>query len=59
MKPGAILSELEWEPVVFWGCTRSEIFSALRRGMVIGALAASLLTVIAATFLRGSTLVPI
>ena len=59
MKPGAILSELEREPVVFWGCTRSEIFSALRRGMVIGALAASLLTVIAATFLRGSTLVPI
>lgn len=59
MKPGAILSELEREPVVFWGCTRSEIFSALRRGMVIGALAASLLTAIAAAFLRGSTLVPI
>ena len=59
MKPGAILSELEREPVIFWGCTRSEIFSALRRGMMIGVLTASLLTVTAAAFLRSSTLVPI
>lgn len=59
MKPGAILSELEREPVIFWGCTRSEIFSALRRGMMIGVVTASLLTVIAATFLRFSTLIPI
>ena len=59
MKPGAILSELEREPVIFWGCTRSEIFSALRRGMMIGVVTASLLTVTAAAFLRSSTLVPI
>lgn len=59
MKPGAILSELEREPVIFWGCTRSEIFSALRRGLLVGVLAATLLTAIAATFLRGSTLIPL
>ena len=59
MKPGAILSELEREPVIFWGCTRSEIFSALRRGLLVAVVTASLLTVTAAAFLRGSTLVPI
>lgn len=59
MKPGAILSELEREPVVFWGCTRSEIFSALRRGMLVGVVVASLLTAIAATFVCASVLVPL
>lgn len=59
MKPGAILSELEREPVVFWGCTRTETYSALRRGLLVGVAVASLFTVIAASFLRGSVLVPL
>ena len=42
MKPGSILSEMEREPVIFFGCTWSEVTSALRQGLAVGALVAAL-----------------
>ena len=57
MKPAAILSELEREPIIFWGCTKTEIFRALRKGLLIGAVTATVVTVAGAILLRPSTLV--
>ena len=57
MKPAAILSELEREPIIFWGCTKTEIFRALRKGLLIGAATATVVTVAGAILLRPSTLV--
>lgn len=52
MKPGSILSEMEREPVIFFGCTWSEVTSALRQGLAVGALVAALAAIGAATLLR-------
>lgn len=52
MKPGSILSEMEREPIIFFGCTWSEVTSALRQGLAVGALVAALVAIGAATLLR-------
>lgn len=52
MKPGSILSEMEREPVIFFGCTWSEVTSALRQGLAVGALVAVLTAIGAAALLR-------
>ena len=52
MKPGSILSEMEREPVIFFGCTWSEVTSALRQGLAVGALVAALAAISAATLFR-------
>ena len=52
MKPGSILSEMEREPVIFFGCTWSEVTSALRQGLAVGALVAALVAIGATTLFR-------
>lgn len=54
MKPSAILSELEREPVVYFGCTWSEIGNTLRKGLVIGLISASIAGVSASLILTVS-----
>ena len=52
MKPGSILSEMEREPVIFFGCTWTEVTSGLRQGLAVGALVAALTAIGAAALLR-------
>ncbi|SUO96669.1 DUF3487 family protein [Suttonella ornithocola] len=38
MKPSMILTELEREPIVYFGCTWTEIIRATQSGMMMGAI---------------------
>lgn len=49
-KPASTLTELESEPVTYFGCTWSEIMRAIRESLIIGAgFALLLITVISIT----------
>ena len=59
MKPNAILSQLEREPVVFLGGYHTPILCAVRKGLLLGAVTATSLTVTGALFLRPPVLIPL
>lgn len=53
MKPSMILSQLEREPIVYFGCTWSEIMSAARAGLMMGLLLAITLGIMLSVVVDG------
>lgn len=53
MKPDSVLTELEREPVIYFGCTWSEITRALRSALLFAVVAGALVAFVLGLLLPG------